>query len=60
MPVQPVRESTPAVPARPSMRYAHLGDKTVGGFAQKVTVCQVFLCRGGFCTKSLFLISELC
>lgn len=25
--------------------------KTWFGFAQKVTICQVFLCRRGFCTK---------
>jgi flagellin len=25
---------------------------TSGGFAQKVTICPVFLCRRGFCTKS--------
>jgi hypothetical protein len=24
----------------------------VGGFAQKVTICQVFLCKEAFCTKS--------
>jgi len=24
----------------------------LGGFAQKVTVCQVILCRTGFCTKN--------
>jgi hypothetical protein len=30
--------------------------KAQAGFAQKVTVCQVFLCRRGFCTNSVAVL----